>query len=400
MDASYMTRIGAAMLKISILSLLLVSLISEAAVRSRSRKKPEKLDPFGECQLQLLTPDLDPNLDLNQTTEQEEIKKMSDLTLMQGEMFDAIIDKKHDKAAQLRKRIESQLYSLRLPKTPGAYVHDHQMYDISVGKDAAPGTNGRRLSWVIYRDQPAGGLEMAGYTVVQAFGNPIQMSVTIPHGVGSLQVFHGYPNPPLKSIDEESGKEIIPTLSLEPISTELRREIQHNISMDSDMFLIDFLTLNKGRYAENVVYDSKRRNPLIAYDFDAAFMAGNGANFEFFDKAQSWYGIHALDIDSDDVEGRTEYYKDAKAILKHHIANSNFDWKKAIDNMTPDREELLVGKLKHYLRDYQAALQIRGQICALRAALYNGDLRACRHLGFNLSKLDSMRAPGYRQHDR
>jgi hypothetical protein len=282
--------------------------------------------------------------------------------------------------------LENQIYLQKLPGRPDAYVNSHGIYKVS------------DISYVVVRDVPDGAKEASAYELVKAFGFPINMPVTqslAPVAEGrSIQIFHGYPNLPAKKVDAQ-GKEIPQTMNFPRLSHELKREIHEEIVLDSDLFLIDFLTLNPARYEENVVYERNKR--LVPYDWDAGFMAGPLANFEFFDKAQSYYDVSEL---REDAGKSNEYYDHVKAILRDKLATTKFDWKKAIDKLDQGAEDRLIEGLKLRLRDYPAANQVRAQICALRAAIYDGDLRICRRLGFNLSKSDMMKGPDYRQHER
>lgn len=356
-----------------------------STVYPRLKKPGPKLDPNASCQMEMLPIDVE----LTAPPEDQPLPRIEDLTLMQGEMFDFFSKGDYVNGERLRNRLENQLLTTRLKKTPDALAHSHEMFMVS------------KVSWVVLRSQPAGGKETAGYDTVKALGFPIQMPVTVPYGMnsGSLQIYHGYADKPnarlvKKPTAQEPDRmvEIPGNMKEKNINGELRREIQHEIASDPDLFLVDFITSNKGRYAENVVYLRNHQRPLVAYDWDDAFMCGPLANFEFFDLATSYYNVPALKADDTNSD---EYYDSAKAILRDALSRSKFDWKKALMNINEDD---LIDSLKLRLFDNQAALHVKGQICALRAAIYNGDLRTCQKFGFNLTR--GYRGPNYRQHDR
>lgn len=382
MERLELTRIGALALKISTLFLFAVSLTAEAGLSARERRKLPKLDPDAACQLFLILPEAE----LERPAAEPEPDRIDDLTLVQNQMFEAANTGQYDRANFLRKRLENQIHLQKLPQRPDAFVNSHELYKVS------------EVSYVVVRDVPEGAKEASAYELVKAFGYPINMPVTqsrAPIAEGrSIQIFHGYPNPPAMKTDAQ-GRETPQTMNFPRLSHELKREIHEEIVLDSDLFLIDFLTLNPARYEENVIYERNKR--LVPYDWDAGFMAGPFANFEFFDKAQSYYDIPELRADA---RHNGEYYDHVKSILREKLATTKFDWKKAIDKLDQDAEDRLIEGLKLRLRDYQAANQVRGQICALRAAIYDGDLRTCRRSGFNLSKTDTMKGPDYRQHER
>jgi hypothetical protein len=382
MERSKLTRIGAVALKISTLILFVFSVTAEAGLNARERRKRPKLDPDATCQLFLILPEVGTTA----PSANPEPDRIDNLTLVQSQMFEAANTGQYDRANFLRKRLENQIYLQKLPSEPDAYIHSHELYKIS------------DLSYVVVREIPEGAKEASAYELVKAFGYPVNMPVTesrSPIAEGrSIQIFHGYPNLPAKKVNAQ-GKEIPQAMTFSRLSHELKREIHEEIVLDSDLFLIDFLTLNPARYEENVIYERNKR--LIPYDWDAGFMAGPFANFEFFDKAQSYYDISELRPDD---RNRNEYYDHVKSILRDKLAMTKFDWKKAIDKLDQTAEDRLIDGLKLRLRDYQAANQVRAQICALRMAIYDGDLRTCRRLGFNLSKSDMMKSPDYRQHER
>lgn len=387
MDRVKMTRIGALVLKISML--ILFSLEAAAAnqdvVYPRIKKKAPRLDPNAACQMEMLPIDIE----LTSPPEDQPLPRIEDLTLMQGEMFDFFNKGDYANGERLRNRLESQLYTTRLKKIPDALAHSHEAFMVS------------KVSWVILRSQPAGGKETGGYETVKSLGFPIQMPVTVPYGMnsGSLQIYHGYADKPESrwvkkptAQEPERMVEVPGNMKEQSINGELRREIQHEIAEDPDLFLVDFITSNKGRYAENVVYLKNQKRKLVAYDWDDAFMCGPLANFEFFDLASSYYNLPSL---TPDRTNKDEYYDSAKAILRDALSRSKFDWKKALMNMNEDD---LIDTLKLRLVDNQAALHVKGQICALRAAIYDGDLRICQKFGFNLTR--GYRGPGYRQHSQ
>lgn len=387
MNSAKMTRIGSAVLKFSILILFSMNAAADGndGPFPRVKKKAPKLDPNASCQMEMFLPEAE----LTAPPEDAPLPSIEDLTLMQGEMFDFFAKGDYKNGEGLRNRLESQLLMTRLPKTPHAYGNSHELFKVS------------NVSWLVLRAQPAGGKETSAYETVKALGYPIQMPVTVAYGpnAGSLQIYHGYADIPSPRTvispswaDPRAQAEMPGQLKREPMNGELRREIQHEIANDPDMFLVDFITLNKGRYAENVVYLRNHKRPLVPYDWDDGFMCGPLANFEFFELAQSWYGVPALQPDK---RNNKEYYQSAKAILREAVSRSKFDWKKALMNIS---EENLIENLKLRLQDNQAALQVRGQICALRAAIFDGDLRICQKYGFNLTR--GYTGPGYRQHDR